>query len=600
MCGITGYTGSLKDRNVIKAMTTALAHRGPDAEDFFSDGGITFGFRRLAIIDLSTGGQPMSFGAYTIVFNGEIYNYRELREELSLRGDTFKTTSDTEVLLHAFAAYGPQCLNKLDGMFAFAVWNAQAKELFIARDQLGIKPLYYTHSGDSFVFGSEIKALLKHPSVRREPNYGALESYFRYRYVVGEETFFSGIKSLSPGHYLTVKEGSEPQSVEYWSLSTKEKKDEGEAYYVREVRARLEKTVERMMHADVPVGSYLSGGLDSSIVVGLMASLKKTELHTFTVGFKGDEQNEFAEARAVSEMWGTTHHELALEPREYFDGLETLIGYKDAPLSVPNELPLWRMSQALRNYVTVVLSGEGADELFGGYGRIFRAAHIYDRDHLEEPFGEYLLRLYSYTPDEWLSRILPKDMRGRESSATRHIADIFSRIQHMPHEEQALYFFQRVHLSGLLHRLDTPTMAASVEGRVPYVDKELIEFVHSIPFSHKVRWQEGGEKAALGLSAAEISEKLDTPKYLLRKACADLVPKDVLTRKKVGFPVPLEAWLRGPFREHARRILTDTRTCDRNIFPTELLRADDFYKSAAPLTIWMMVNVELFMRQYFD
>ncbi|OGG50201.1 asparagine synthase (glutamine-hydrolyzing) [Candidatus Kaiserbacteria bacterium RIFCSPHIGHO2_01_FULL_54_36b] len=604
MCGITGYLGGREEKDVIQRMARAIEHRGPDAERFFSDGACTFGFRRLAIIDLETGDQPMTFGAYTLVFNGEIYNYRELRSELERAGHSFATTSDTEVLLHAYAAYGKECLNKLDGMFAFALWNAEKRELFAARDQLGVKPLYWTMAGSTFVFGSEIKALLAHPQVKRTLNTSVLDSYFQYRYIVGKETFFDGIQSLPPAHCLTVREGEEPHIERYWSLPVTQKEDKGEAYYVKEVRARLEATVERMMNADVPVGSYLSGGLDSSIVVGLMAGKKaRGDLHTFAVGFKNDAQNEFAEARAVSEMWGTAHHELALSAEEYFNGMQELIAFKDAPLSVPNELPLWKMSQELRKHVTVVLSGEGADELFGGYGRMFRAAYVHERDGIQQPFSEYILERYKYVPDAFLAQVLAPEVRGAigaRAYADTYFKDLFAQVSSMPREEQTLYMFQHAHLLGLLHRLDTPTMAASVEGRVPYVDKELVEFVHAIPFHYKVRWQEGGEARAKGRDAAAISETLDTSKYLLREACKDLVPPEVLTRKKVGFPVPLKAWLSGPFKAHARSILTDARTRDRKILNQEVLLSDALIENAPPIGIWMMLNLELFMREYFD
>lgn len=589
-------------------MTQKIAHRGPDAEAFFVKGNVSLGFRRLAIIDLVTGDQPITYGPFTLVFNGEIYNYKELRRELEQKGHAFKTTSDTEVLLHMLAEYGPTGLPRLSGMFALALWNEDTQELLLARDHLGIKPLFWGEWEGTYIFGSEIKALLAHPSVKRNLNTSVLNSYFQYRYIVGEETLFAGIKSLPPGSYVFLRSGTAPTVERYWSLPTVPKtEDLGEEFYVTQTHELLTRAVQKMMQADVPVGAYLSGGLDSSIVVALMASLRKgsKDLHTFGFGFSADAQNELEEARLVSEQGHTKHHEVLMTPEEYFNSIEGLIRYKDAPLSVPNEVPIHRLSSVLRKDITVVLSGEGADELFGGYGRIFRAPFIYTRDNLAEPYADFLLNRYKYVSDIDLKSVLHENVnkewvtRGYTDS---YFAGLFKEAKRMTNEDQTLYMFQHAHLLGLLHRLDTPTMAASVEGRVPFVDHELVEFVHSIPFSYKVRWQNAqSEQIAREqkLSAQEINEKYDTTKYLLRAAFKDILPAPILARKKVGFPVPLEQWFKNGFSTWAREILTDKRTRDREIFDSRALE-DPLLYNGLPLRLWMMANFELFMRNYFD
>ncbi len=606
MCGITGFISRKNDKqSVIKKMTDLIQHRGPDAEGFYINNNIALGHRRLSIIDLSSGQQPMQFGNYTIIFNGEIYNYQEIRKELEKEGIEFATNSDTEVLLKSYMKENESCLERLNGMFAFAIWDQKKEELFIARDRLGIKPLYYHQKGDEFVFGSEIKSILAYPGVKKVLNTKVLNSYFQYRYIIGQETFFDGIKSLPPGHFLKIKIG-ELTIKKYWELqAVSPKKNRGEQHYIQTTKKLLNTAIERRMISDVPVGAYLSGGLDSSITASVMASIKKDQLKTFTIGFQEDGFNEFEYAKMVAEKWDIDHHEILLNGDEYLNTMEDLISFKDAPLSVPNEVPLYLMSKELKRHITVVISGEGADELFCGYGRIFIAYLEFQRSKRED-FLNFFLEKYNYVSDQSLSKFLnPKVLSQiKESNYTKKIFENhYEKTKNLKIQDRIPFIFQTLHIQGLLQRLDTTTMAASVEGRVPFLDHELIEQINAIPFHHKLKWKDSTAKEKAineNLSAKEISENLDTPKHLLRKAYADKLPSEILTRKKVGFPVPLDLWFKGDFKEYAKSILHTKKCLNRDIFNPEYLKSDKLFEELSGINIWMLINLELFLRKYFD
>lgn len=610
MCGICGYTkinDASQDGELIKKLTNLIKHRGPDAEGYMVDEKVALGHRRLSIIDLNTGAQPLRIenGNYTIIFNGEIYNYLELKEKLKSNGYNFKTTSDTEVLLNMYVEYGEDCVKHLNGMFTFCVYDKKRGKLFLARDRLGIKPLFYAKIGEDLVFASEVKAIINYPGFKRELNTKVLNSYFQYRYVLGEETFFKNVLNLAPGSYLQhdLKNGS-TKIKKYWDLDPAvNKKDKGEAFYYEKVKNLVTKAVERRMISDVPIGAYLSGGLDSSIIAGLMTKLSKGKVKTFTIGFEERGFNEFEYARLAAEKMGTDHHEILLRPKEYFRTMEKLISYKDAPLAVPNEVPLYIMSKELKKHITVVLSGEGADELFGGYGRIFISYLNYigsGKKHLE-----FFLNEYNYVSDSDLQKFLSTPVRQeiKQGAYTYNIFKArFNKTLGLDIRDVVPYIFQTLHLQGLLQRLDMTTMAASVEGRVPFVDHELIEFVNTIPFQYKIAWNKYGEKEAIKkkLNAKEISETYDTTKYILKKAFKELLPAEIVERRKVGFPVPLQTWFRNDFSEYARSILEDKRTLKRGVYNDKYIRSGKYLEELSGINVWMMINLELFIRQHFD
>ena len=386
MCGIAGIvnleSGIAPDSLVIERMTDSMVHRGPDGRGFFSDHHVAFGHRRLKIIDLSEAArQPMwdESKRYCITFNGEIYNYLELREDLLQKGYTFFSDSDTEVLLKAYIEYGISCIQKFIGMFAFAIYDKQTEKTIIVRDRIGVKPLFYSVFDGRLLFGSEIKAILQYPGFRYGLNKDAVSSYLSYRYPVGTWTLFDNVHSLLPGHYMEVSNGNWSVHQYYELPVIKEKEDMGEEFYLKKLRELMTSSVKYRMIADVPFGAYLSGGLDSSVVVALMSGLTSEPVKTFTIGFADEGYNEFSFAKQVADRYRSDHHEITLSAENYLDTMRKLIRFKDAPLGVANEPALHVMSAELKKFITVVLSGEGADEIFGGYGRIFRSPYDLER-----------------------------------------------------------------------------------------------------------------------------------------------------------------------------------------------------------------------------
>jgi len=641
MCGIAGIYHFDPERKVdeglLRRMTTLLRHRGPDDEGFFVNGNAGLGHRRLAIIDLVTGHQPMSNrdSSLWLVVNGEIYNFRELRDELSSLGHTFSTKSDSEVIIHSYEEWGVDCINRFNGMFAFALLDLKRRRLVLARDRLGIKPLYYSIVDDTVIFASEVKSILLYPGIDRDPDPVAISQYLGYRSPLGRRTMFKGIEKLPAGHLMIV-ERNRIKEIEYWDIPIqKEKRDRGEEYYKSRIRSLLSESVKRRMISDVPFGAYLSGGLDSSIVVALMAQQTDDPVKTYTIRFEEEGFDETRYAREVADRYGTEHHEIHVREDHNVELIRKLISFKDAPLSVANEVPLHIMSRELKKDITVVLSGEGADELFAGYGRIFRSPFDYERVLLfnessdlplefREEFIKKIKRLYGkesfdgevdhfLSKYHWLSfedreTILSEDLLDEINGDTEtldYFAEKFDRARDLSHYERIAYVFQRIHLEGLLMRVDMTTMATAVEARVPFVDHELVEFVFNIPFHYKLRWKSPVHMALSGLlTSDEISEKLDIPKYILRETFKEMLPESIIRRKKMGFPVPLNRWFKGKYIKSVKDVLLDGETASRGIFNMRAvekwLRSEKTDEHSFSLKLWMLFNLELWFREYVD
>lgn len=577
MCGIVGKLNldgiEPVHPQLIKRMKDEIAHRGPDGDGDFLSGPIGLGHRRLSIIGLESGAQPMSNedGSVWVVYNGEIYNFRELRTELTAIGHTFKSDTDTEVIVHLYEEFGAESVERLRGMFAFALWDDRKQVLLLARDRVGIKPLYYVNTGKALVFGSEIKALLVDPSVERRVNLRAIDRFLTYYYLPGEETLFEGIYKLDPGHYLTVNNGRITKR-QYWDLHFQVSPrytsfDEA----VEALQTLLRSTVKDHMISDVPVGVLLSGGVDSTGVLRYATEQTDRRISTFTVGFaKEDFADERPYARLAAEHYGTLHHEITITAKDFFDFLPKYIWHMEEPVCEVPAIALYYVSRLAReSSVKVLLSGEGGDEAFGGYGKyrnlvalealksafgsargslrfmlerigaigwkgVTKYARLVDR-----PLSEYYFSCASTpdTPFNLLKQVLYKkdfgqSLGGLSDEPTRRL---YRQLNGLPLLHQMLYVDTKTWLpDDLLIKADKMTMATSVELRVPLLDHQVLEFSASLPPHFKVRgW---------------------STKRILKAALRKSVPSEILNRKKAGFPVPYGRWL----REESKDFVYDT------------------------------------------
>lgn len=578
MCGFIGFSGYTKNNEkIINAMMERIIHRGPDDGGFFCGDGITLGFRRLSIIDLKEGAQPMKNedGRYTIVFNGEIYNFQSIRKDLISKGHIFKTECDTEVVIHGFEEYGEKIVPMLRGMFAFAIWDSNEKSLFCARDYFGIKPFYYTTSPESgaLVFGSEIKAILEHPEITPEINADALKPYLSFQYSSLEETFFRGIFKLPPAHTLTLKNGKLTKK-RYWDINFEADDSRSFEDLVSELEESVKESVLLHKHSDVPVGSFLSGGVDSSyITANLMPQ------HTFSVGFDYDRFNETNEAMRLSEMLGIEHHAQIISADECFEAFPKIQYHMDEPQANPSSVPLWFLSKLTRQYVTVVLSGEGADEIWGGYewydetplmksykklpsflrrtaaSAARKLPYFKGRDFIIKSCGcpeDYFIgQAYIFSEKEALS-VLNKKYSGG-SSLKDITSPIYSKVRNKDELTKKQYLDLNLWLPGdILLKADKMSMAHSIELRVPYLDKVVMDHARRVPSKYR------------------ISEK--GTKYALRTAANRTLPEEWATRPKKGFPVPIKMWLR---EDKYYNIVKEYFTSD---FAAEFFRQDEIMK----------------------
>nr|ALK44299.1 Asparagine synthetase [Colwellia sp. C1] len=636
MCGILAMFGDINNNINDKDFQAALAlqsHRGPNDSGFETFHGNRLGHTRLSIMDLSDSGhQPMYSDCQKValIFNGEIYNFKELRSILEQEGIAFNSQSDTEVLLKSYLHYGIGCLEHFIGMFAFVIVDKRPEHdcTYVVRDRLGIKPLFYYQSDQSYIFSSEVKSILALAARKFALNKRSVSSYFSYRYSILDETFFEGIKNLTPGSYLHITKQNTTQH-KYWQLAdfVDQSEDKGEAYYLKRVDELLHSSIKYRMISDVPFGAYLSGGVDSSLITAIMSKYTKQPIKTYTIGFSEEGYNEFEYADCVAKLYNTDHKAINIDATEYFSTLNKLVAFKDAPLSVPNEVPLYLMSKELKKDITVVLSGEGADEIFGGYGRIFRSTDDFtNQDALKEQeetsvlfekkYGnqqftsdlEHFIFNYSYTKPALKNNILAKnvDWQVIESELNQRFEQSFNEVSGSDYQTKMMYTFETVHLQGLLSRVDTTTMATSVEARVPFVDHRLVEFAFSIPNKYKLKWNSSEDQAlAKDKMADQSSEVHDTPKYILKKMGEKYLPDEVLYRKKMGFPVPLDKWLGGSFADQAKTILNDKNNIANQVIDTSfvlaLLDDKDLAKNhSLAMKVWMVLNLFSFCNVYSD
>ena len=628
MCGIYGQL-STSEVNLRRAeeSTDFLSHRGPDERGTLLRGNVFLGMRRLSIIDLSGGQQPIWNEDQTCcaVYNGELYNFLELRPELESRGHLFRTRSDTEVILHAYEEWGPDCLLRFNGMFAFAIWDDRNNLLFLARDRIGEKPLYYYHDGNRLIFGSEIKAILADPVVPRRLNPHGLANFLAFGHSVAPQTIFQSIYKLLPGHYL-IAQHSKVRRTRYWEIGDEPQLPRDsiltEAEYCRRILRLLDDSVRRRMIADVPVGAFLSGGLDSSAVVALMKRHAIGPVQTFSLGFDigGSYYNELSDARAVAKHLGTEHHELHAEHADLLQTLRLLVYHYDEPFADPAAFPVYFLSRFAREHVKVVLSGDGGDELFGGYCRyavdrlaplyqrlpamlseklipavtgnlasLRRNKHIFQTLRLADPARRYVAWLTVFTP-EMQAELLKADLREAvaDHDPARPYHDYYHALNgksSADHLNRLMYVDLKTMLVDCyLEKLDKATMACSLEARVPLLDHRLVELAFQIPGHFKIG----------GISG----------KRIFKRAMRNLLPVGVLDKPKHGFAVPLDPWFRGELKDFSFEVLLDRGTRERGYFNTDFIerlwREHVEGRNIWTGHLWGLLNFELWHRVYLD
>jgi asparagine synthase (glutamine-hydrolysing) len=628
MCGICGIFYTDLDWRVnaesLAVMNRRIAHRGPDDEGFFVEENVGLAMRRLSIIDVKTGHQPLANENQDvwIVYNGEIYNHAELRAGLEAKGHNYRTRSDTETIVHLYEEYGRDCVKYLRGMFAFVIWDRRKRVLFAARDRLGIKPLYYRWDGKAFLFASEIKAILAYPDVTAEFNRGTLAEYLAFGYITGPDTMFAGIKKLMPGHLLELSAQDGLTVERYWNLITEAEEPRPREHYVQTYRTMLEGSVRSHLMSDVPLGVFLSGGLDSSAVAALATKIRGGQIQTFAVGYGEQEFSELSYAREVAEHIGSDHHEVQLTREELFERLPRLIWHEDEPLAWPSSVALHAVAQLAREYVTVVLTGEGSDETLGGYTRyawtllnsrmddVYRkltpsalrrllrktlaasplpvALHrklqhtFLARDGGSWPSIYYDNFFSAFAANEQIDLLTPDALASAGDAYAGSMAAWESSQGDLLH--RMLYTDINSYLIELLMKQDQMSMAASIESRVPFLDHKLVEFTATIPAEYSIQ----------GLAG----------KFVLKQAVEDLLPKSIIYREKMGFPTPWELWLNGPQLDILERLLTEPRSRARNLFQpevvTRLFAAHRARKRDHSTRIWRLTNLEIWHRVMID
>ena len=630
MCGICGIAIPEKlnravDAAALTRMRDSLTHRGPDDAGIYTDAGIGLGHRRLSIVDLAGGHQPMSNedGRVWLTYNGEVYNHRDLRPALEEHGHKYRTNSDSETIIHLYEEHGPRAVEQLRGMFAFAIWDQARRRLVLARDRLGIKPLYYTLSDDGVIcFASEIKALIEARAMRAELNYDALADYAANRSTSGEDTLFRGVKRLLPGHILVWTDGR-VHIERYWNLSyAKPAEPLTDDQYVEQFSDLFNESVRLRLMADVPLGMFLSGGIDSSAIVASMSGMVTEPIKTFSVAFQEREANELGYARMVAGAFGTDHHEVILSPQQFFDTLPGLVYHEDEPIAHPSSVPLYFVSKLASKHVKVVLTGEGSDEMLAGYDKyrktVFNLA-LGNRYHSAMPASARRAVQRAILSLNGRSRIRQKLSRtflclapdieeiyfdnfsvfSRSMQQGLFTADARERMgQGDPYRtslalignagsdallDQLLSSDVKTYLHELLMKQDQMSMAASIESRVPFLDHKLVEFAAALPVNMKLR----------GL----------TTKYILRKAMRGRLPREILTRRKMGFPVPIGSWLRGPFSHVLDEYVLNSRAIERGIFNPEFVgdlvarhKAGENHSER----LWTLINFEIWQRRFID
>ena len=634
MCGIAGTIrfgtadDSLSSREMITNMCDVITHRGPDDWGFhietLADLDVAIGMRRLSIIDVASGRQPICNEDKTvwIVFNGEIYNYRELREDLITRGHKFQTRTDTETILHLYEEEGERCVEKLRGMFGFAIWDSRDRSLLLARDRVGKKPVHYAIAGDSFIFGSEIKSLLQHPAVKREINLEAFYDYLSFGYVPEPRTAFKGIHKLPPGYTLTFKNGK-LQLKQYWDFNYDRPQPQARQYneieYIEKLRELLAEAVRIRLVSEVPLGAFLSGGIDSSVVVAMMAKEIRQPVKTFSIGFGESDFDELSYARVTAKLLKTDHHEFVVTPN-VCQLLQEIVWHHDEPFADVSSVPTYVVSKMASDHVTVVLSGDGGDEIFAGYERYvieygrekFNRVPRIIRRGLMSPlssalpqgfYGKRFLGNISLNPGaryvdnisylnqesklNLLSPAIIAELDGYDSA--RNYEQIYELPKSIVEVEKQMYLDSKTYLPGdILAKVDRMSMAHSIETRAPLLDQDLIAFVQTIPSSLKFH----------------ASSKGVETKYILKRAAEGLIPNEIIRRPKQGFDVPINKWFNGELREMLDDSLNSQSLRQRGYFDTKAVEqiVEEHRRGVRDNArkLWGLLTLELWHQAFID
>ncbi|GMV38220.1 MAG: asparagine synthetase B [Fimbriimonadales bacterium] len=622
MCGIVGILNYRNrepvDPELLRSMNARIFHRGPDEGGVLERPGLGLAMRRLTIIDLASGSQPMSTddGKVHIVYNGEVWNYKELRAKLEAKGHRFHTTCDTESVLYSYVEWGEDCCEHLRGMYGFAIWDERSERLFVARDRMGKKPIYYYDDGSTIVFGSEIKSLLLHPAVPREVNLQGVADHLTLRYIPSPDTMFRGIRKLPPAHWMSVTADGVTLR-RYWDFQFDPASD-SRPYQdcSAELRERFTECVRMRLMSDVPLGATLSGGVDSTLIVALMRQMVSGPIQTFAVGYKEETHSELKYARLGVDRYDVEHHEVIVTCDDFIANLEPATWFRDEPVSEFAEIPQMLLCRLARKYVKVLLTGEGGDELFGGYpkchtDRLAKWYHVLPRPLRDRvigglvqslPFGYRRLKVAeqalrydqperiamwfgSFDTEHKRSVLSPELLRQTETSVARLVEPVIARVAGARPVEQMLYWDLRAWLpDNLMMKADRMAMAVSLEARVPFLDHELVEFSARVPLRHKI--------------------KNGVLKYILKDTFRDLLPEEVITRRKAGFLVPVSPWFAGKLGQYLREVLTsaearargyyDMREVDRAI-QLHFDRRQDFERE-----LWTLLNLEIWHRVFID
>ncbi|MFK5948630.1 MAG: asparagine synthase (glutamine-hydrolyzing) [Methylococcales bacterium] len=621
MCGICGILNRNIENPVsneeIKKMNQLMIHRGPEAGGDFVEKNIGLGHRRLKIIDIEGGVQPMHSDdkSITVVFNGEIYNFKSIRKNLQSKGYQFKTNSDTEVIIYAYLEYGENCVDHFRGMFGIAIYDKRYHRLFIIRDRLGIKPVYYYLDKDQFIFASEVKPILEVLKQKPGVHLSSLDFYMDVGYVPGENTLFEGIQKLKPGHTLLIENDKFIYNC-YWDLKNTETNNISFEQAQGEFEELLRESIDLRLISDVPLGAFLSGGLDSSAIVSLMSEKTDSPVKTFSVGYRDDpESSELGYAKIIADHFKTEHHEFNLEPLEFFDSIDTLINFTEEPIVESAAIALYQLSKLAKEHVTVILSGEGGDEILAGYplhqimpkvdklhsilkfapgfikNQLIKSVNSSDKKakYLDWALQPIENRYHSISNDVTLN--IKKNMYQNDfliqshESTSAYFHDLFIKMSNGTDLRKMAYSDIKSWLpDDLLVKADKMTMAASLELRVPLLDHKLVEYATALPDQYRLNGKQG--------------------KHLLKKVMEKHLPHEIIYRKKKGFPVPIAKWFRGDLYEKTQEILLDSSTMDRGYFkPTYVENMLKNHKNGTQdlsRRIFSMLNLELWHRKYID